>query len=651
MAFQIPQKYKEVINCKEYKYDPFTVKTYTIRPLNRRSIDDETYCMFPELIRIVPRGFSDLFVNDKYLLSIKGMEKFDGTSSIDNDDSDSFSHLESKETSIFDFKTVTKWNNYGILETYFKEKANGKFVIFQLFKFDNEFWIFGGSKNMHIVCQLDNPAVGNNLHNDIIRAICADLQHLSADELNTLSNRTIVGEYVDGKHLVYVETPYLVYFNIPNGVHLPTVKDIVPMISELPSSSALTTIRQMQDIEGVVLEYHNILTGEVIRQKHKSIWYIVWRCWREILLKRNKKDHPLYTTLIALQERLKQRSDQFLHLSDEELNKWNLTAEKFTRWIYESTYSLSDCGPFSNIGMARILHSFNNSEGSTPTKNITFSAKDNLAFPTMFNSVVAAAKFGLPVVVVMSGPSGSGKSTVASYLQTILQDQKIEVAVFSTDSYFMVNGFYNFDQTKLHVYHAKNLEAFQNSKAQVRIVDNTNLTRWEFVKYFNSSEKAVCIILYMNEIMPDMLAFRSVHKLPIATIAKMSKKFKIEAPAYYGLFPINSDLQPLLKQYNLTQTQKTPPHVTTYFVGGTMNNNSPPDSNLLNNIVDITITGYSISEAGQCLIVTSAIPGNHITLTTNNGFKPVDVGKQISVKNTTNLITNVTIPALYLPFY
>ena len=671
MAFQIPPKYSKYIACKESKHLCFVIKTYTVRPLNgRRGPDDETYKAFPELVNLVYRGFSDLFLDDKYLLTIKGMPKFDGTSSIDEDDFEELNSTEPQESGmeqkneIFDSKTVSAWSAAGILKSYFKEKANGKFVIFRLFELDGKIWIFGGSKNMHIPVELDNPIIGRNLHEEILRTIQADLLLLSEDQLRALLGKTIVGEYVDGKHLVYVVKPFLVYFNVPAGINLPVVKDLMPAVSGLPQLQTLQEIRKMRNIEGVVIEYQNTTTGEIIRQKHKSVWYIVLRCWREMLSKRNKTKHTPHSTIAALKLRLKQRSDQFLHLSDEEITEWNATAEKFVNWIYKSKYDLANCSPFSNVGMAKILDDYYKSASgvdlddlanlSKDFSEVTLSEKnplDNLAFPKMFGSVIAAAQFGLSVVVAMSGPSGSGKSSVTKQLLSILQEQKISAESFSTDSYFMIDEVYSFNPAKLQENHAKNLAAFQVSKAQVRIVDNTNLARWEYANYFSSAEKAVCIVLYMKERTVNDLVARSSHGVSAATLSGMLKKFKPSAPAYYGLFPLDSDLAPIISSNALAQEQKTPLHVTAFFVGGAIAKDLAPYPELLNSVVDLEIVGYSVSEAGKSLVTKSVIPGNHITLSTNKGFKPVDVGTGIKPENTTSLANSVVIKAVYLPFY
>jgi hypothetical protein len=123
------------------------------------------------------------------------------------------------------------------------------------------------------------------------------------------------------------------------------------------------------------------------------------------------------------------------------------------------------------------------------------------------------------------------------------------------------------------------------------------------------------------------------------------------APAYYGLFPLESDIRPIASDNKLSIHQKTPLHVTVLFVGGSTNKNIPPMPHLLNKVVDVQIIGYSISEAGQCLVTSQELPGNHITLSTNMTFKPVDVGKQITSENTHMFQAPILVKAAYLPFF
>ncbi len=682
MAFQIPETLKHLakyIACRDHKYGRWLVKTYTVMPLKgRRGPDDETYQAFPELVALVPRAFSDLFYDGAYVLTLKGMNKFDGTSDIDNDDLDELLDSQPEEASesqssvgdsktIFDSAKVSAWDAAGTLETKFVEKANGKFAIFHLFKHEGKMHIFGGSKNMHIVYPLDHLNLNHNLHDDILGAIQLDLKKLSDRELTALENVTVVGEYVDGKHLVYVEKPYLVYFNAPAGVSLPKPKEILPSCRGMPSTDALRAIRAMTNIEGVVLEFWNTTTGEFIRQKHKTEWYIIWRCFREVISKKAKGAITPGELLGKLKQRLNARSDQFLHLSKDSIQNWYAAATDFVTWLTKSTFDYKDCGPFSQVGMAKLLYLF--AGGSQTLEPHKLEQKfDELVLnedvipklhnPTLYASVIAAAKFGLPVVVAMSGPSGSGKSTMAHMLLKDLDEIKISAEIFSTDDYFMVNKVYVFDGKKLKENHAKNLEAFKASKAQVRIVDNTNLQRWEYAEYFSSADKAVCIVLSMavdnTAEIANALAARTRHSVPLKSIQEMLKKYKPSAPAYYGLFPKDDDLQDLLRTHNLAQTQKTPPHVTCVFVGGAYAKDLPPKPELLNTVVRTNIIGYSISDAGCGLVAaesSGSLPGNHITLSTNVGFKPVDVGQQITDANTTLLDEPLAIQTVYLPMF
>lgn len=90
----------------------------------------------------------------------------------------------------------------------------------------------------------------------------------------------------------------------------------------------------------------------------------------------------------------------------------------------------------------------------------------------------------MKTVFIMRGISGSGKSTVAKKLAA-------REYICSTDEYFMVNGEYKFDRSKLGEYHKRNFELFSSFVevgVQTLVVDNTNCKRSEFEKY---ADKAV----------------------------------------------------------------------------------------------------------------------------------------------------------------
>ncbi|KAK3737014.1 hypothetical protein QZH41_018399 [Actinostola sp. cb2023] len=89
------------------------------------------------------------------------------------------------------------------------------------------------------------------------------------------------------------------------------------------------------------------------------------------------------------------------------------------------------------------------------------------------------------VLVLMRGLPGSGKSTLA-------QRMKGNGVVFSTDDYFIQNGWYQFDGTNLGEAHQWNQirarEAMQGGVSPV-IIDNTNTQAWEMKPYISMAQR------------------------------------------------------------------------------------------------------------------------------------------------------------------
>jgi predicted kinase len=88
------------------------------------------------------------------------------------------------------------------------------------------------------------------------------------------------------------------------------------------------------------------------------------------------------------------------------------------------------------------------------------------------------------ILYLLRGVPGSGKSSVA---------QNIGGTHFETDKYFMVDGEYKFDPTKLKQYHQMcqnevNLAMIQNHTAHLNdviVVSNTFTQEWEMKPYFD----------------------------------------------------------------------------------------------------------------------------------------------------------------------
>ena len=85
-----------------------------------------------------------------------------------------------------------------------------------------------------------------------------------------------------------------------------------------------------------------------------------------------------------------------------------------------------------------------------------------------------------PELVIVRGAPGSGKSTFA-------KNQFPNHKVFATDDFFMVDGVYKYDKTKIGENHQKCFDAVARGLAsgQNAVVANTFTMHWEMQKYFD----------------------------------------------------------------------------------------------------------------------------------------------------------------------
>lgn len=133
--------------------------------------------------------------------------------------------------------------------------------------------------------------------------------------------------------------------------------------------------------------------------------------------------------------------------------------------------------------------------------------------------------------IILIGFPGAGKSTLA---ETLVKQSGGDYAIHSTDMFFMRNGEYQFDATKLEEYHRENESAFGISLARgvpLVICDNTNLRSEHWKPYFDRAlifSRDVQII-HVGVFQPLNLvldqAKRSMHKVPETTIRAMFGRF------------------------------------------------------------------------------------------------------------------------------
>lgn len=132
-------------------------------------------------------------------------------------------------------------------------------------------------------------------------------------------------------------------------------------------------------------------------------------------------------------------------------------------------------------------------------------------------------------VIIMRGLPGSGKSTMANKLA-----EENGGVIFSTDNYFMHDGNYLFDASKLGAAHAWNQrkyqEALESGKEYV-IVDNTNTTRKEVRPYIMLAQYFGYSVEIMEPDNPDrfnvdLCFIRNTHGVPLVAIQRMKDRWQ-----------------------------------------------------------------------------------------------------------------------------
>ncbi len=283
-------------------------------------------------------------------------------------------------------------------------------------------------------------------------------------------------------------------------------------------------------------------------------------------------------------------------------------------------------------------------------------------------------------MVILIGPPASGKSTFVKKIEDLRDD----VEVCSTDDFFMKNGKYVFDSSKLGTYHQKNFQKAINAMKthSIVIIDNTNLTVDDFKDYVRAANTAKYKVLFrIFEVDRDELIKRTTQRkketgkdIGIDVIDRMLTKMHINLPAikdfinkynkgqypfilekkddrkmiYVGIFFKPEQIIELKKKFNLNirATKATAnPHITLFY------NKLKNFSNLVKDvqfgkIVNVYVDKYLIEPStGHSVFVceinepvkTESKP--HITVIVGEGKKPYYSNEMINHNHNLKMIS------------
>lgn len=127
----------------------------------------------------------------------------------------------------------------------------------------------------------------------------------------------------------------------------------------------------------------------------------------------------------------------------------------------------------------------------------------------------------IPQIIFLRGISGSGKTTLCNSLCRLLGVEK--VISFSADNYFIVDGIYNFQISKISDAHNACIismeKALQSCEFPYIIMDNTHTRLWHLSNAERVAEKYGAKIFYLDIIVPDYAHFslclkRQRHNVP-----------------------------------------------------------------------------------------------------------------------------------------
>jgi len=141
--------------------------------------------------------------------------------------------------------------------------------------------------------------------------------------------------------------------------------------------------------------------------------------------------------------------------------------------------------------------------------------------------------FPTKTVIIIKGLSGSGKSSFAQGIAAEHHNAGHSVSIHETDKYFIQNGVYTFDPSKIRENHEKNLSAFTDSimnGVYLVINSNTNTQLWEYVNYMNLALEhgyaTVVYDLFDAGLSDEELFNRNTHDFPLEKYQAVKQNYE-----------------------------------------------------------------------------------------------------------------------------